>query len=126
MDINEFDRLIELIKFKEGLTEEDIALSVRVNSNYISQMRSKGKVTESFMRKLRLKYGDLIDSVEKAEVSMESRDAIILTMAARQQVQSRYIAEIYAKTAGMSVTKVLTEMEQLEREGAEHLIKGLK
>lgn len=124
MNISEFDALIELIKFKKGVTEKDIAIKIGRNETYISQVRAKESIPPTTVDLLKLHYGDVVNGEVKAEVAPEKRHAMIIGMAARQQVQGRYIAEIYAKTYGVSVSKVLHEMEKQEQEKAEFLLKS--
>jgi hypothetical protein len=119
---NDVERLIKLVTFKENLTEEELAVKLKKNKAYISQQRTRGEFTKSFIDDLVMQYGHHLKTEPRAPVDTS---ALIVSMAARQQVQSRYIAELVAITKEMTVTKVLTEMEQLEKEGAERLIKQL-
>ena len=120
------ESLIKLIGFKENLTEEQIAARMKLNKAYISQQRSRGAFTVSFLKKLQMEFGDVIKNQPAIGVSQEIKEGVILTIAAKQQVQSRYLAEIYAKIHLMSVTGVLSEMERLEKESVEHLLKTLR
>lgn len=125
MNISEFNDLIELIKFKKTINEKEIAAAIGRNETYISQLRNKQTIPQTAVDLLNLKFADVISNEVKAEISPEKQRAMLVGMAARQRVHGRYIAEIYAKSSGSSVTKVLSEMEQLERENEELLLKKL-
>lgn len=125
MNTQQAEDLIRLVMFKKNLTEEELAVSLEVNPAYIAQMRTRGNFTDKFMKKLVKHYANVINSDTGKVITMEEKDAIIAGIAARQQVHGRYIAEIYAKGHNVSVTKVLHEMEQLEREKTELLLRSI-
>jgi hypothetical protein len=50
--IEEMERLIESIKRKTELNEEEIAKTLKYNQGYISQTRSRGKVSVKFVQAL--------------------------------------------------------------------------
>lgn len=54
--IEDMDALINSIKSKESLTEEQIAEKLGYNSGYISQVRSRGEVSVKFINTLKLGF----------------------------------------------------------------------
>lgn len=114
--------LIDLIKFKKKLTEEEICEQMGLNKNYISQMRTRNHFPEKFINNLKLRYKDVIESEPVKILKASDVETVIYQTSVRLQVVSHYIAEMFADQKGVSVAKVLHEMEQLERESAARLI----
>ena len=54
--------IVEIIKEKKGLTQEDIAVVLGYKKNYISEIMSpKGKVSEKFLNAIKLRFSDVLD-----------------------------------------------------------------
>lgn len=128
MELNEFNALIKLIVFKTGLKESDIAKKMKRNITFLSQVRNTAKeeglpVPEKTVDLIKTHFSKYLESKDSLEPTPQMERTMIAGIAARQIVHGRYIAEIYAKSSGMSVTKVLSEMENLELEKVEHLLR---
>lgn len=55
--MEEFNALIDSIKKAHSLNEEDITRRVKYNEGYISQSRSRGKVSAKFVHSLMREFG---------------------------------------------------------------------
>jgi hypothetical protein len=120
---NETEKLIALVKYKENVSEESIMEEIGYNKSYISQVRSRGNYPKKLLDKLKERYKDITE--DKVSISPILIESVMVGIASRQQVQGMFIAELYASMKGITVAKVLQQMEQLEQEKAEHLLKSL-
>jgi hypothetical protein len=63
--INDFNSLIELIKTQTGLNEEAVAKRMGYNEGYISQTRSRGKVSNKLINSLKREFGIGLQNANK-------------------------------------------------------------
>ena len=115
-NFTEMEELIGLVCFKKKMKEADVMLEMGFNADYLSQQRSRKRYTPSFIAAFKEKYADIIAAEENKYVKTEDIENIIYAMASRQQVHGHYLAELYAHQKGVSVVRVLQEMEQSEKE----------
>lgn len=129
MELSEFDALIDLIKFKTKLTEKEITQKIGRNEAFISQLRhaarhNKGRIPEKALEPFMNHFAKEIGNAKGTlELTAGDQAKIMLEIHARQEVQGVYLAEIYAKSAGLSVAKVLSDMHKIEAERAEERLK---
>jgi len=71
--IEELNALIESIKRANSLTEEDISKRMGYNEGYISQNRSRGKVSGKFVNSLMREFG--ISNIQVKSGHEEKKDA---------------------------------------------------
>lgn len=130
MTKDQVESLIALIIFKRkeqlkrSYSEKDLCIELELNEDYISQQRTRGRFTESFVSKMKSTFSDIIKNQEKVELKSGDLETVIYSMAARQKVHGHFLAEIFASEKGVSVAKVLIEMEQLEKETATLMLKA--
>lgn len=66
--IDDMDSLINAIKSKESLTEEQIAERLGYNLGYISQVRSRGEVSVKFINTLKLAFAEATKEIPVKKV----------------------------------------------------------
>jgi transcriptional regulator with XRE-family HTH domain len=69
--MDELNRLIDSIKRKENLTEEQIAQRLKYNEGYISQVRSRGKVSPKFIDNLKREFGVGLQNAKKEDNTLQ-------------------------------------------------------
>ena len=116
-NMTDMEEYISLVKHKTKKTEAEILMDMgSTNVDYISQQRSKGRFTPSFIAQFKEKYAEIINNEVKKEVGSEDIELVIHAIYHRQKVHGYYLAELYAHQKGVSVARALAEMEQYEQE----------
>ena len=122
MNFDEVNDAIDLITTKTGVKEYQICEALGYTKAYISQMRDKGSFTPDFVKKLKHHYASVLRD-EPVKVVPVEVEKLIVMMAAKQDVHAHYVGELFAKAHNRSVTAVLNEMQQSEREAIANLLK---
>ena len=137
--------MMDFLKNSFGMSDKEISLRAGYAKNYLSVCLSNGKVSDKIIEKVQLKFADQLKGLKlsgknvvhdgeapyirrkMADDKIVIRDGMARMyesqqrMEARQMVMRNFLAEIYAKTFGQPVTKVLDEMGDLEKKAAARL-----
>lgn len=113
MSNKEFEELLNKITFLTGKNQEQISVDMGYNKGYISQMISRGKISDKFVSLLKAKYLQNAKKVEKEDMIEYDMGAAIKKMEAIQEVTLSAVAELLAKANNQSSTVVLSQLQEL-------------
>jgi len=131
MSKKELENLLNKITYLTGKSQEQISIDMGYNKGYISQMFSRGKISDKFVKLLNARYvqGTQLDSanyndatdglrqgiVKEPEVKYEKYDigAAVKKIEAMNEIMLSAIAELLAKANNQSSTVVKEQLQDL-------------